>query len=183
MGDFLSHLTLKFDGCPWKNNMASLLYYVKLCASFQSHRLIETGVTFWKPSIRVQLAIFVPCDLEIWRMTLQNKVASLLCDFKLGASFNGHGWIQTGVTVKKRPILRQNQRFLCRLTLKFDGWPWKTIKHPSYATFSSVHHFIVICEFKLELSSANGLIGFWPQWPRPLTSDLCLLHGHHFCQG
>ena len=47
---------------------------------------------------------FVPCDLEIWWMTLENNSASLLCCFKLCATFHSHRWIQTGVTVRKRPI-------------------------------------------------------------------------------
>ena len=47
---------------------------------------------------------FVPCDLEIWRMTLENDRASLLCCFKLCATFHSHWWIQTGVTVRKRPF-------------------------------------------------------------------------------
>ena len=47
---------------------------------------------------------FVPCDLEIWWMTLENNRASLLCCFKLCATFHSHLWIQTGVTVRKGPI-------------------------------------------------------------------------------
>ena len=47
---------------------------------------------------------FVPCNLEIWWMTLENNRASLLCCFKLCATFHSHRWIQTGVTVRKRPI-------------------------------------------------------------------------------
>ena len=47
---------------------------------------------------------FVPCDLEIWWMTLENNRASLLCSFKLCATFHSHQWIKTGVTVRKCPI-------------------------------------------------------------------------------
>ena len=47
---------------------------------------------------------FVPCDLEIWWMTLENNRVLLLCCFKLCATFHSHRWIQTGVTVQKRPI-------------------------------------------------------------------------------
>ena len=47
---------------------------------------------------------FVPCDLEIWWMTLQNNRAPLLCCFKLCATFHSHRWIQTGVADRKRPI-------------------------------------------------------------------------------
>ena len=49
-------------------------------------------------------AILAPCDLEIWQMTLKNNRAPLLCYFKLCAAFRTHWWIQTGVTVRKRPI-------------------------------------------------------------------------------
>ena len=47
---------------------------------------------------------FVPCDLEIWWMTLENNRASLLCSFKLCATFHSHRRIQTGLTVRKHPI-------------------------------------------------------------------------------
>ena len=47
---------------------------------------------------------FVPCDLEIWWMTLENNRAPLLCCFKLCATFHSHRWIRTGVAVRKRPI-------------------------------------------------------------------------------
>ena len=47
---------------------------------------------------------FRPCDREIWWMTLQNNRAPLLYYFKLCASFLTHWWIQTWVTVRKRPI-------------------------------------------------------------------------------
>ena len=54
---------------------------------------------------------FVPCDLEIWWMTLENNRASLHCCFKLCATFHSHRWIQTGVTVRKRPIWVKFQDF------------------------------------------------------------------------
>ena len=100
-----------------------------------------------------------PCDLEIWRMTLKNNRAPFLCYFKLCAAFRTHWWIQTGVTVRKRPIWVKFDVFLSRVTLKFDGWPWKTIGHLFYATSSFVQHFIAIGEFKLELQSRNAQSG------------------------
>ena len=45
------------------------------------------------------------------------------------------------------------------MTLKFDGWPSKTIGHLFYATSSFVQHFIAIGEFKLELQSGNAQSG------------------------
>ena len=66
---------------------------------------------------------FVPCDLEIWWMTLENNRASLLGCFKLCATFHSHRWIQTGVTVRKRPILVKIIDFFSRVTLQFDVWP------------------------------------------------------------
>ena len=45
------------------------------------------------------------------------------------------------------------------MTLKFEGWPSKTIGHLFYATSSFVHHFVAIGEFKLELQSGNAQSG------------------------
>ena len=78
-----------------------------------------------------------PCNLEIWRMTLQNNRAPLLCYFKLCASFHTHWWIQTGVTVRKRSIRVKSDDFFSRVTSKFYGWPSKTIGH------------LFLCYFKL----------------------------------
>ena len=68
---------------------------------------------------------FVLCDVEIWWMTLINNRALFLCSFKLCASFHSHWWIQTGVTVRKRSIWVKIDDFFIRVTLKFDGCPWK----------------------------------------------------------
>ena len=87
---------------------------------------------------------FVPCDLEIWRMTLKNNSAPLLCCFKLCASFHSHQWILTGVTVWKLPFWVKIDDFLSHVTLKYDRWPWKIIGHIVYATSSFVHHFKAI---------------------------------------
>ena len=45
--------------------------------------------------------------------------------------------------------------FLACLTLKFDGWPRKTIGHLFYTMYSFVHHFKAIGEIKLELQSGH----------------------------
>ena len=92
-----------------RNNRVPILYYVKLCASFQSHQWIQTGVTVRKRPIWVKMSdFFVPCNLENWRMT------------------------------------------------------WKAIGHLFYTTSSFVHHFKAIGEFKLELLSGNARFGSKP---------------------
>ena len=63
----------------------------------------------------------------------------------------------TGLVILLR--LDSNRRFFARVTLKFDGWPWKTIGHLSFAVPSFVQHFIAIGEFKLELQSGNAQFG------------------------
>ena len=143
-----------------KNNRAPLLYYIKLCASFESHGCIQTEVTVRKTLNSGQnWQFFVPCDLEIWLLTLKNNRAPLLCCFRLCASFHSHQWIQTEVTVRKRPISVKMDDFFSRVTLQFDGWPWKTIRHLFYATSSFVHHFAAISELKLDLQSGNAEFG------------------------
>ena len=60
--------------------------------------------------------------------------------------------------VRKRPIWVKIGDVLYHVTLKFDGWPWKTIGHLSFAVSSFVQHFMFIGEFKLELQSGNAPI-------------------------
>ena len=120
---------------------------------------------------------FSPCDLEIWWMTPKNNKAPLLCYFKLFASFGSHWWIQTGVTVRMRLIWVKIDDFFRLVTLKFDGWPWKTIRHLFYATSSFVQYFIAIGEFNLELQSGNTQSRskstiFLAVWPWNLMDDL-----------
>ena len=111
-----------------KNKKAPLLYYIKLCASFQIHWWIQTGVTIRKCSIRVKIGDFsrlflAMWDLEIWRMTLKNNRVPLLSNITLCASFHRHMWIQTGVTVRKRL-----NGVMTSVTLTFDLWPWPFVR-------------------------------------------------------
>ena len=162
----------------FKNNRAPL----PLCVSFHGHRSMQTGITVQKHPIWVKIdfsifQFFRPCDREIWWMTSKNNRALLLYYVKLFASFQIHWWIQTGFTVQKGSIWVEIGDMLSRVTLKFDGWPWKTIGHLFYATSSFVQHFVPISEFKLELQSGNAQFGsksmiFWAVWPSNLTDDL-----------
>ena len=67
--------------------------------------------------------------------------------------------------------------FSARGTVKFDGWPRKTIGHFFYTTSSFVHHFKSIGEFKLDLQSRNAQFGSklvmcYPAWSWNLMDDL-----------
>ena len=72
---------------------------------------------------------------------LEKNKAPLLFYIKLCASFQIHWWIQTGVGVQKRSFRVKIGNFMSCVTLKFDGWPWKTIGHLFYTTSSFVHRF------------------------------------------
>ena len=120
-------------------------------------------------------SIFRPCDLEIWWMTPKNNI--LLYNIKLCVSFHIHQWIETGVTLRKRPIWVKLDDFFSCVTLQFDVWPWKTIGHLFNATSSFVHHSVAIGELQLELQSGNAQFGsnsmiFRGVWPLNLTDDL-----------
>ena len=137
----------------------------------------------------------VPCDLEIWRMTLKNNGAPLLCCLKLCASFPSHWWIQTKVTVRKRSVRVKIGDLLSCVTLKFDRWVWKTIGNLFYVASTFMHHFIAIGEFKLKLQSGNAQFGsksttFLAVWPwiwrmtfknnrAPLLSNIKLYASFH----
>ena len=99
----ISWMTLKY-------NRAILLYYVKLCASFQSHYLIQFGITVQKRPIRVKIGNFCLVIVKIDEWPWKTK-AHLLCYSNHFTSFRSHQWIQSGVLVRKCPILGQNWLF------------------------------------------------------------------------
>ena len=156
-----------------KNNRAPLLYYIKQCASFQSHLLIQTRVTVWECSLRVKIRdVFVPCDLEIWQMTLKNN-RHLFC----ATSNFVHHFI--AISVFKLELQSGNAQFGWKLMIFFcPVWPWNTIRHLLYATWSFVHYLGAISEFKLELTVQKCPIWvkiegfFYAIWPWNLPSDL-----------
>ena len=170
---------------PWnlmddleKNYRAFLLHYVKLCASSQTPQWIQTEVTVRKRSICVKIGDFLS------RVTLKfngwpwKTIGHLFyATLSLVHHFKANRWIQTGVTVRKRLNRVKMGNFLSPVTLKFDGWPWKTKGHLFYVASNFVHHFIAIVEFNLKLQSGNAQIGskmaiYCHMWPWNLMNDL-----------
>ena len=64
---FFSPCHLEICWMTLKSNRTHLLYYVKLCASFQIHRWIQTGITVRKRSIRVKIGNF-SCPVWPWNL-------------------------------------------------------------------------------------------------------------------
>ena len=112
----LTSVTLTFDFWPWPFAWTSLLSLVIIpenCMMIRWWEHSQQGKSEGfdscdRPSNLTQIGykslIVCPCDLEIWWMTLKNNTAHLLYNIKLCVSFHIHQWIQTGVTVRKRPI-------------------------------------------------------------------------------
>ena len=115
---FLEPCDLEIWWMTLKNNRAPLLCYFKLCAALISYPLVNSNWSYSPetPNLGQIRRFLEPCDLEIWRMTLQNNRAHLLCYFKLCASFHTHWWIQIWVTVRKRSIRVKIDNFLSRVT-------------------------------------------------------------------
>ena len=116
--DFSPHVTSKLN--VWPRKIIGHLFYTS--SSFVHH---FKSISEFKLELQPgNDNFFELCDLAIWRVTLKNNRAPLLCYFKLCAPNCSHWWIQTGVTVRSNSTI-----FKSRVTLKFDGWPWKTIRH------------------------------------------------------
>ena len=159
--DFLSLMTLKFDGWPWK--IKGHLFYTTL--SFVQH---FKAIGIFKLELQSGNAQFgskfgnflsrVTLKIDVWAW--KNNRAPPLYYVKLCASFEIHWWSQTWVTALKHSSrVKTFFFFLSRMTLKFDAWSWKTIGHLSFAASIFVHHFIANGEFKLELQSGNAQFG------------------------
>ena len=123
----------------------------------------------------------------LYQYILVNRLSSngFWCPFL--ASFKFYRPQQNGSKANLRDVIAgtalvisnwiQIVNFSARVTVKFDGWPRKTIGHFFYNTSSFVHHFKFIGEFKLELQSGNAQSGsnstiFRAVRPRNLTDDL-----------
>ena len=145
-----------------KNNRIPLLCYFKLCALFQSHQIIQTGVTVQKWSIQVKIGHCLSrVTLKFDRWPWQTIGHPFYTTSNLVHHFHE-------ITVEKWSIRVKIAQFLSCVIFKFDKQPWKTIEHLFYATSSFVHHFLAINKVKLELQSGNTQSGweiFCPMWP------------------
>ena len=77
----------------------------------------------------------------------------------IGDLIYSHLWSQTGDIIWKHLILVNIFDFSDHVTLKFDIWPSWTIGHFFCATSSLVHHFVAICQLKVELQSGKSQFG------------------------
>ena len=127
---------------------------------------------------RSKLVIF--CPTWPWKLTndLKKNVGHL---FYTRSSFVHHfksiGEVKLELQYGNAQFGSKLAIFLSRVTLKFDGWPWKTIGHLFYTILSFVQHLKAIGIFKLQLQSGNAqfrskLAIFYPVWPWKLTDDL-----------
>ena len=162
--DFFSRVTLKFDGRPSKT-IRHLFYAI---SSFVQHFV---AIGEFKLELQSGNAKFG------WKSTIFLAVCpwNLMDDLEQGKS-EGFESCDRPI-VRKGPIWVKIGDVLYRVTLKFDGWPWKIIGHLSFAVSSFVQHFIAIGEFKLELQYGNTQFGsnstiFRAVWPWNFTYDL-----------
>ena len=112
-----------------RTNRTPLLRYFKLYASFHNHRWIQTRVTVRKHPIWVKIVYFLQCvtlkfDGWPWKIIghLFYATSSFVHHIIAISEFNLA--LQSGNTQ-----FGSKSIFLSHVTLKFDGWSWKTIRH------------------------------------------------------
>ena len=161
-----------------ENNREHLLYYIKHFASFQIHWWIQTEIRVRKRSIWVKIGDFLShVTLKFDRWPWKTIGHLFYTTSSIVHHFKAMGEFKLEVKSGNPQFGSKSAIFLSHVTLKFDGWPWKTIGHLFYTTSSFLRHFKAIGEFKLELQSRNAQFGsksaiFCPVWPWNLTDDL-----------
>ena len=143
----------------FENNRSPLLYYSKLCASFQIHRWIQIGVTVRKRSIWVEIGNFLSCVTFKFDGWPWNTIGHL---FYATSSFVHHFVaigefkleLQSGDAHagSKSTIFEPCELAVSCMTLKKIG-------HLFYSTSSFMHHFRAIGVLKLEWESGNAQFG------------------------
>ena len=148
-----------------KNNRVHFLYYIKLCALFQIHRWIQTGVILRRRQITVKIGVV--CPVWPWKLTddlEMDERDDLGHLFNSNSSFVHHS---IAINESKLELLTGNTQFgsksmifLFRVALKFQKLSWKTIGHIVCATSNFAYNFIAIGQIKLELQSGNAKFGW-----------------------
>ena len=111
IGDFLSCVTLKFHGWPWKTTghhsftTLSFVHHFKAMGEFKLE--LQSG----NAQFGSKAAIF--CPVWPWNLTdgPENNRALLLCYFRLCASFQSHSVNSNWSYSPETPNLDQNQRY------------------------------------------------------------------------
>ena len=121
-------------------------------------------------------------------MTLKNNRAPILCYFNLYASFHSHLWIQTGDTVRNRPIWVEINDFLA-------VWPWNLTDDLENQQGTTPKQYQALCIISSPYVRSNWSYGpemvnlgfdlcnldFWP-----LTLNFCIditsVIGNHSCK-
>ena len=88
---------------------------------------------------------------KIYSFKKDDIVCMLLC-----ASFHSNQLIKTGVTARKRLIRAKNSNFFSHWSLEFDGWPWITTGHLSYATPRFLFHLIPHVNYTPRFNEVDG---------------------------
>ena len=119
IGDFCYTCVLEIWWMTLKNYRARLLYYTKLCASFQRHWWIKTRVTVRKRSVQIKIGgVFLP------RITL--KLAGWpwksIGDLFYAASSLVHHFI--AISEFKLELQSGNNQFGSKSTIFLSMWPW-----------------------------------------------------------
>ena len=161
-----------------KNNKAPLLYYIKLCASFEIHWWIQSGVIVRKYSIRVKIGDFlshVTLKFDGWPWKIIGHLFYTTLSF--AQHFKAIGLFKLELQCGNAQFGSKLVIFWSRVTLKIDIWPWKKLGHLFYNKSSFVHHFMANGEFKLELQSGNVQFGSKSMivlavWPWHLMDNL-----------
>ena len=170
---------LKFDGWPWKT-IGHLSFAV---SSFVQHFIAIGQFKLELQSGNAHFGSNSTIFRAVWPWNLTNDLEKTIGHLYYATSSSMHHLLAIGEF--KLELQSGNAQFgskstiffFSHVTLQFDVWPWKTIGHLFYATSSFVHHFVAICDLKLELQSGNAQFGsnsmiFRAVWPCNLTYDL-----------
>ena len=171
-------MALKFDGWPCKTighiffSTSSFVHHFKSIGEFKLE--LQSRNTQFGPK---SVIFFVPCDLEIWWMTLKNKRAPFLYSIKLFPSFQSHRWIQIWVTVWKCSIRVKISSFFVPSDLKIWCITLKNYRAPllyytklcaSFQTHWSIQTWVTVWKHSIQVK----IWVFCPVWPWNLTNDL-----------
>ena len=142
-----------------ENNKTPLLYYVKLCMSFQSHGWIQTRVTIRKCSIQVKISDFFSCvtlkfDRWLWKIIGHLFYATMIL-WIISKPLVNSNWSYSPETLNSG----KNWQFFVPCDLEILWITLENIRAPLLYYVKLFDYFKAIGEFKLELQSGYTQFG------------------------
>ena len=157
IGDFFVLFNHEIWWMILKMNRVPLVSYFKLCASFHSHRSIQTGFIVWKVPIWFKISDFLSCVTLKFDGWPWKKIGYL---FYATSSFVHH---IIAIDLFDQELQSKNAKFGWKSTLFCPEWPWNLMDDLKNNR-ASLLCYLKLCALYHSRRSIHIGVTVWKRW-------------------